>query len=76
MTMRKLAARAAAAITMLAIASPALPCGDAKQTSADNQPAPAATPATPKDAVAKKTAVENGKTQGKKSSAKKATAAN
>ena len=79
MTFRKAAVRAAAALTMLAFAAPALPCGDMQQTHATTQAAPAgataatAPSATPKDAVAKQ---DKAKGARKTESTKKTTATN
>ncbi len=70
----RLMVRGAAALAMLAVAAPALPCGGAKQTSATNDP-----PAVSKDTVASKTAAgEKSSTKGKTSTTKTkaATAAN
>lgn len=52
--MRKLAFRAAAALVMLGLAAPALPCGDAKTTMAGKDTPPAASKDTSREAVASK----------------------
>lgn len=63
--MTKLAIRAAAALVMLVLAAPALPCGDAKTSMASKDTPPAASKDATREAVASKARVEKKATTSK-----------